>query len=66
MSTSYQLSLFDDEKKHERLEKLEYAIDDIRHCYGHYAIDLAFMHLDPKLGKLNPKDDHTIHPISYL
>ena len=66
MSTPYQLCLFEDETKHERLEKLEYAIDDIRRCYGHYAIDLAFMRLDPKLGKLNPKDDHTIHPISYL
>ena len=66
MSTPYQLCLFEDETKRIREERLEYAIDDIRRCYGHYAIDLAFMHTDPKLGKLNPKDDHTIHPISYL
>ena len=66
MNTPYQLNLFEDEGKRISMEKLEYAIDNIRKCFGHRAIELAFMHLDPKLGKLDPKSDHTIHPISYL
>jgi len=66
MSTPYQLRLFEDETKQIRREKLEYAIDDIRRCYGHYSIDLAFMRTDPKIGRLDPKSDHVIHPIGYL
>ena len=61
-----QLSIFVDEKKREKAEMLEYTIDTIRRRYGHYAIDRALLLLDDKLGKLNPKADHTIHPIGYL
>ena len=66
MYTSYQLNLFEDEGQRIRREKLEYTIDHIRRCFGHYAIELAMMKLDPKLGKLNPKVENTIHPIGYL
>jgi len=61
-----QLSMFIDEKRRDKLEVLEFTIDHIRNRYGHYAIDRALLHLDDKLGKLNPKADHTIHPTSYL
>ena len=61
-----QLSIFVDENKREKAETLEYVIDGIRRRYGHYAIDRALMLIDDKLGKLNPKADHTIHPIGYL
>ena len=61
-----QLSLFEDEIRRDRAEKLEFVIDDIRRKYGHYAIDRAMLRLDAKLGKLNPKEEHVIHPIGYL
>jgi len=61
-----QLSLFEDEQRREKAEKMEFAIDDIRRRFGHYAIDRALLLLDEKLGKLNPKADHVIHPIGYL
>ena len=61
-----QLSIFEDERKRARAEKLEYVIDCIRRRHGHFAIDRALLLLDEKLGKLNPKDDHVIHPISFL
>ena len=61
-----QLSLFEDEGKRERAEKLEYVIDDIRRRFGHSAINRALAQVDPKLGKLNAKDEHVIHPIGYL
>ena len=61
-----QLSLFADEQRREKAERMEYAIDDIRRRFGHYAIDRALLLLDDKLGKLNPKADHTIHPVGFL
>jgi DNA polymerase-4 len=61
-----QLSMFEDDIHRDRAEKLEYMIDYIRNRFGHYSIDRALLHLDSKLGKLNPKADHTIHPIGYL
>jgi len=61
-----QLSMFEDEKRRDRAEKLEYVIDGIRNRFGHYAIDRALLHLDSKLGKLNAKEDHVIHPVSFL
>lgn len=61
-----QTSLFYDEQKRLRAEKIEYTIDEIRKRFGHYAIDRAILQLDSKLGKLNPKEEHVIHPIGYL
>ena len=61
-----QLSFYEDEIKRSRAEKLEFTIDDIRRKFGHFAVDRAFMRLDEKLGKLNPKEEHVIHPIGYL
>ena len=60
-----QLSLFLDEQRRDKAEKLEYTIDTIRRRFGHYAVDRALLLIDSQLGKLNPKSDHTIHPIGY-
>jgi len=61
-----QMSLFEDEIKRDRAEKLEFTIDEIRRKFGHFAIDRAMLRLDSKLGKLNPKEEHVIHPVGYL
>ena len=61
-----QLSLFTDDIRRDKLEKLEFAIDTIRQRHGHFSIDRALLRLDDKLGKLNPKEDHVIHPVGYL
>jgi DNA polymerase-4 len=61
-----QIHFFYDEDRREKAERLEFTIDTIRSRYGHYAIDRALLRLDDKLGKLNPKTEHTIHPIGYL
>jgi DNA polymerase-4 len=61
-----QLSFFEDDIKHERRERLEYAIDDIRRHFGYFAIQRACLRMDAKLGKLNPKEEHIIHPVGYL
>jgi DNA polymerase-4 len=61
-----QLSLFEDNAKREKLEKLEYTIDEIRRRYGHFAINRALLCFDPILGREDAKSTHTIHPIGYL
>jgi DNA polymerase-4 len=61
-----QLSLFEDERKRAKMEKMEHVIDDIRRRYGHFAINRAMLMADDKLGRLDPKADHAIHPVGYI
>ena len=60
-----QLSIFDDIQR-ERQKTLEATVDDIRRRFGHAAIQRGVMLSDRALGKLNPKDDNTIHPIGFF
>lgn len=59
-----QLDLFDKDKT--GLEILEKSIDVLRKRFGHYSIQRCSMLLDSKLSGFNPKDEHTIHPVSYF
>ncbi len=61
-----QLSLFDDEAPRRRAEAAESAVDDIRRRFGYHAIGRAIFLKDTSIGLVNPKDDHTIHPVGYL
>ena len=61
-----QLSLFEDQGRRERQERLERAVDDIRRRFGHYAIGRAVTTLDDTLRNINPKEDHVIHPVGYF
>ncbi|GHU78609.1 DNA polymerase IV [Clostridia bacterium] len=61
-----QMSMFLDEQKRDKAEKLEFTIDSIRKRFGHYSIMPGLLHVDDRLGKLNPKEDHVIHPVGYL
>ena len=60
----YQLEMFvaDNTDKKDRLAK---AVDHLRRRYGHDAVLRATTLLDDKL-RINPKDDHVIHPYSYF
>ncbi len=60
----YQLEMFvaDNTDKKDRLAK---AVDHLRRRYGHDAVLRAATLLDDKL-RINPKDDHVIHPYSYF
>lgn len=62
-----QLSLFDpDDSDDEQKNKLAATIDMLRRRFGHNAIFRASCLCDPDLTKLNPKDDHVIHPVSFF
>ena len=61
-----QLSLFADHSKREKWERIDKAVDGIRARYGYSSIRRATMQTDPLLGKINPKDDHIVHPVGYF
>lgn len=65
-SIPIQLSMFEDAEKRDRCERLERTVDDIRRRFGHYAIGRAAIIMDSTLTNINPKDDHTIHPVGFF
>lgn len=65
-TSATQLSLFSDEKKRDRWERIDGAMDHLRRRYGYMSIQRAVVRTDPLLAGINPKDDHTIHPVGYF
>lgn len=61
-----QLSLFADANARAKQEKLERGIDEIRRRFGYYSICRAAVMMDKTLNNINPKEDHTVHPVSYF
>ena len=60
-----QLSFIEEDRKRINQEILEGVVDDIRRRFGHFAIQRGSLLCD-SIGEINPKDDHVIHPVSYL
>ena len=59
-----QLDLFCNAKLDQK-EKLAKVVDQLRNRFGHDAVLRAALLLDDAL-RINPKDDHVIHPYSYF
>lgn len=66
IQTAMQLNFFEDPVRREKREQLEVAVDELRRRFGHAAVSRAVTMCDPSLGTINPKDDHTIHPVGYF
>lgn len=64
--TLIELSLFEDESRNLAAENLARTIDGLRKRFGHDSILRASSLLDRNLTGFNPKEDHTIHPVSYF
>lgn len=62
--TGYQLDMFAPDTT-DKKDKLAKAVDQLRRRFGHDAVLRAATLLDNKL-RINPKDDHVIHPYSYF
>jgi len=60
-----QLDFFTDFNRREKMEHLEYEIDNIRRRFGYHVIQRGIIFEDHKLTGINPKD-HTIHPLNYF
>ena len=61
----YQLDLFMDETKREKIKKMDQVVDEIRGRFGYQSIQRAFMYQDRILAQLNAKE-HTVHPQAYF
>ena len=61
-----QLSVFTDESRRIKREKLDIAIDDIRRRFGHYSIMRAVACLDDTLGKIDAVHEHVSYPVGFF
>lgn len=61
-----ELSLFEDPEKDVQKENLARVVDGLRKRFGHDAVLRAAALLDSNLTGFNPKENHTIHPVSYF
>lgn len=61
-----QISLFMNEEKWAKQEKMDKAVDEIRRRFGYFSIQRAFMYQDKILSKLDAQGSHTVHPVGYF
>lgn len=61
-----QLSLYPEETRRDKWERIDGAVDRLRQRYGYRSIQRARLFTDPLLGAINPRDDHTVHPVGYF
>ena len=61
-----QLSLYTEDQKRNKWERIDTAVDHLRQRYGYMSVRRALMDSDPLLGHINVKDGHTVHPVGYF
>ena len=61
-----QLSLYQDDVKRDKWERIDKVVDRLRGRYGYMSVRRALTMTDPQLGRINPRDDHTVHPVGYF
>lgn len=61
-----QTSLLDNDAKREKWERIDATVDRLRQRYGYMSIRRAVTCSDPQLCRINPRDDHTVHPVGYF
>ena len=47
-------------------ELIDRAVDHLRQRYGYMSVRRALLDTDPRLGHINVRDDHTVHPVGYF
>lgn len=65
-SAPVQLDLFGDAEHRLRMENLERALDGLRKRFGHQVVRRGIVHYDRRFAEVNPKEEHTIHPVSFF
>ena len=61
-----QLSLYAEDRRREKWERIDAAVDRLRQRYGYLSIRRARLDVHPELGRLNVRDDHVVHPVGYF
>lgn len=60
-----QLDFTGDEQRRMHMETLERSIDGLRSRYGHQVIQRGIVLVDSACAKINPVEEHTIHPVPF-
>ena len=64
--SSLQRSLFAEDRRRDKWERIDAAVDHLRQRYGYMSVRRAVLDTDPLLGRINVKDGHTVHPVGYF
>lgn len=65
-TTPIQLDIFKDQKNREKKEKIDQAVDILKHRYGNECITLARIMKNNDITCFDPYSEHTVHPIGYF
>jgi len=60
------MSLYQDDQRRQKWERIDATVDEVRNRYGYMSLQRAVIYTDPLLGRINPKDDHTVHPVGFF
>lgn len=66
MDSCVRISLYEDDRRRERWEQIDRTVDRLREQYGYMSVRRAVTMVDPLFGQINPKDNHTVHPVGYF
>ncbi len=61
-----QMDLFGRQQQREKRHQLDCALDAIRQRYGNLCVVRGIVLAEPNIAKVDPKDDHTIHPVPFF
>ena len=61
-----QMSLYAEDQQRDKWERIDRAVDHLRLRYGYMSVRRALLDTDPRLGHINVRDDHTVHPVGYF
>lgn len=61
-----QIDILKNEEKLIQNKQLDKTVDILKKRFGNYVLRPAVLLNDKELSVFNPKEDHTIHPVSYL
>ena len=64
--SSLQRSLFAEDRRRDKWERIDVAVDHLRQRYGYMSVRRAVLDTNPLLGRINVKDGHTVHPVGYF
>lgn len=63
---SIQLSLYSEDQRRDKWERIDAAVDRLRARYGYMSVRRAVLDTDPRLGRINVKEGHIVHPVGYF
>ena len=62
----HQINMLVNEERLNQNIELDKTLDRLKQRFGNYVVRPAVLLSDNALSGFNPKDDHIVHPVSYL